>query len=343
MLTLFSPDHRLHVSSGELLAGGFEPAWERPERADLIRDRIAARGLGPIEAPEAPRKADILRVHDAGLVDLVETGWEAWRAAGRAGDALPFTWRARGMRDDHRPTSIDGRLTYHAFDAGTPLTRTTGQAAFASAAAAATAARRLAAGEASVFALCRPPGHHASRDQYGGYCFLNNAAIGAEVLKAEGAGRIAILDIDYHHGNGTQQIFEARADVLYASIHGDPDYEFPFLSGWADETGTGPGEGFTLNLPLPAGSAFDAWGGALDRALARIADFGPDALVVSLGVDAYREDPISQFRLETADFLRVGERIARIRAPVLFVMEGGYALEAIAENAVNVLEGWIGA
>ncbi|MCC2112866.1 MAG: histone deacetylase family protein, partial [Hyphomicrobiales bacterium] len=173
-----------------------------------------------------------------------------------------------------------------------------------------------------------------------GYCFLNNAAIAAEHLRANGAERVAILDVDYHHGNGTQAIFEARADVFFASLHADPRDEYPYFSGHADETGIGDGEGFTANYPLPLGTGIEAWMAALDHALDRIAAFSPDSLIVSLGLDTFENDPISKFRLKTADYPAIGDRLARIDRPCLFVMEGGYAVEDLGTNTVGVLAGY---
>ncbi|EQL41595.1 acetylpolyamine aminohydrolase [Pseudomonas aeruginosa VRFPA03] len=194
-----------------------------------------------------------------------------------------------------------------------------------------------------IFALCRPPGHHAGGDFMGGYCFLNNAAIATQAFLDQGARRVAILDVDYHHGNGTQDIFYRRDDVLFASIHGDPRVEYPYFLGYADERGEGAGEGCNHNYPLAHGSGWDLWSAALDDACVRIAGYAPDALVISLGVDTYKEDPISQFKLDSPDYLRMGERIARLGLPTLFIMEGGYAVEAIGINAVNVLQGYEGA
>jgi len=174
----------------------------------------------------------------------------------------------------------------------------------------------------------------------GGYCYLNNAAIAAQAFLDQGRRKVAILDVDYHHGNGTQDIFYARNDVLFASIHGDPQAEFPFFLGYADETGEGAGLGYNFNYPLPAGSDWTAWSAALDQACERIAGFDADVLVVSLGVDTFKDDPISQFKLDSPNYLAMGERIARLGKPTLFVMEGGYAVAEIGINAVNVLEGF---
>ena len=177
----------------------------------------------------------------------------------------------------------------------------------------------------------------------GGYCFLNNAAVAAQALLNSGNSRVAILDVDYHHGNGTQSIFYDRADVLFTSIHGSPLTEYPFYLGHADELGEGAGEGFNLNLPLPAGSGNEAWFAALDAACRRIAQHGAQALVVSLGLDTFAGDPISKFKLQSDDFTRLGERIAKLGLPTIFVLEGGYAAAELGINAVNVLEGFEGA
>jgi len=177
----------------------------------------------------------------------------------------------------------------------------------------------------------------------GGYCYLNNAAIAAQAFLDQGRKKVAILDVDYHHGNGTQDIFYQRSDVLFVSIHGDPTEEFPFFLGYADELGEGAGEGYNFNYPLPMGSTWDTWNAALEQACQRVAEYGAEVVVVSLGVDTYMEDPISQFKLDSPDYLTMGRRIAALGLPTLFIMEGGYAVEAIGVNAVNVLEGFEGA
>jgi acetoin utilization deacetylase AcuC-like enzyme len=195
-------------------------------------------------------------------------------------------------------------------------------------------------GQRSAFALSRPPGHHAGADFMGGYCFLNNAALAAQALRNNGADRVAVLDIDYHHGNGTQAIFYERADVLTVSIHGDPKTEYPFFLGHADERGAGAATGFNLNLPLPRGTNFATWRAALHRGLERVRSFGAQALVVSLGVDTFEGDPISGFQLRSEDYLTVGRDIASAGLPTVFVFEGGYAVEEVGVNTVNVLEGF---
>jgi acetoin utilization deacetylase AcuC-like enzyme len=196
------------------------------------------------------------------------------------------------------------------------------------------------AGARAAFALCRPPGHHAGADYMGGYCYLNNAAIAAEAAQAAGCKRVAILDIDYHHGNGTQDIFLARGDVFFASIHADPRTDYPFFWGHADERGVDEGEGATLNLPLPRGIAMRDYEAALDRALGATAGFGADLLVCSFGADTFAGDPISFFALETADYGPLARRIASLGLPTLVVMEGGYAVEALGANVAAFLSGF---
>jgi acetoin utilization deacetylase AcuC-like enzyme len=341
METIFNTKHLQHQSPGELTQDGYVPAFEKPERAELILSRLKETSIGPVREQTPHDLADILRIHDAGMVALLQNAAAEWAELGRPGAAVPFTWATRGMREDRVPKSLDGRLSYYCFDAGTPLTATSWEAIKASADTALTAADLITGGAASAFALCRPPGHHAGSDHYGGYCFLNNAAIAAQKLLDKGASRIAILDVDYHHGNGTQQIFYARNDVLVVNLHADPDSEYPFRLGYADEPGIGAGEGFNLNFPLPPGTAWRAYLTALTAALKRIETYSPDIVVVSVGVDTFKADPISKFKLEQEDYLRMGEAIRSLNKPTLFIMEGGYAVAEIGINAVNVLSGFL--
>jgi acetoin utilization deacetylase AcuC-like enzyme len=247
------------------------------------------------------------------------------------------------MQMSRPPRNIDGKVGYYALANETAMTRGTWEAALSSAASAQAAQRHVAGGASAAFALCRPPGHHATADMFGGYCFINNVALVAEAFRAQGAGRVAVLDIDFHHGNGTQDIFYGRGDVFFASIHGAPEDAFPYFLGYADETGAGKGEDANVNYPFPPGTAYGHWAEALDDALARIRAWGAEALVVSLGVDAYKDDPISFFRLDSPDFMDAGRRIGGLKLPTVFCMEGGYAIEAVGINAVNVLEGFEGA
>ncbi len=342
MKTLFSPVELTHDPKHEISDGRLMPAVEIPARAEIVRDRILATGLGEILEPEDFGTAPLARVHSEDYLDFLERFWKRWSDAGREGEAFPFVWPVRHLRPDPVPDHIDGLLGRYSFDAGTPIGEHTYAAARAAANCALTAAKRVGGGERAAFALCRPPGHHAAADYYGGYCFLNNAAIAAQWMRDAGAERIAVLDVDYHHGNGTQAIFYHRDDVLFLSLHADPREEYPYFLGHADEMGVGPGEGFNANFPLPLGTDWPIWSEALEAALAKVAAFSPDTLIVSLGLDPYERDPISKFRLVSDDFSRLGARLAKVGLPTVFVMEGGYAVEALGVNCVNVLTGFEG-
>jgi acetoin utilization deacetylase AcuC-like enzyme len=341
MKTVYTDDHRHQDGKLELIDGKFLPPFEMPRRAEIVIDRVKATKLGPIVAPQEFGLEPIRRVHDKGFVEFLRTAWDEWVQAHGAYDALPLVWHTRGFRKKPPlPEAIDGKFSYYAIDAGTPITAGTWRAVSAAANVALTGVKLVEGGERTAFSLCRPPGHHAGSDFYGGYCFLNNAAIAAQAFRDKGAKRVAILDVDYHHGNGTQEMFYGRADVLTISIHADPRQEYPFFLGFADETGKGKGEGFHLNLPLRWGSAWDRYEGALQTAMKRIRKYGPDVIVVSLGLDTFKEDPISKFKLDHKDYLRMGEMIAGAGKPTLFVMEGGYAVDALGVNTVNVLTGF---
>ncbi len=339
MITVYSDAHRLHAPKGEIFGGELVTPFESPFRADLILEAVREAGLGPVVEPEAFGLDRVLAVHEPGYVEFLRTIWERWTAEGYAGDAIPTCFPARRMAQ-RPPEDVDGLLGYYAFASETSICAGTWEATLAATRCALTGAKQLHGGARSAFALCRPPGHHAARDLFGGYCFLNHAAIATQWLRDAGAGRVAVLDVDFHHGNGTQDIFYDRADVLVLSIHGDPKDAFPHFLGFADETGAGAGEGFTTNYPLPRGTPYDRWAEALDDALTRIRNFGAEALVVSLGVDTYEKDPISFFRLKAEDFARYGETLGRAGLPTLFCMEGGYGVPEIGLNTANVLRGF---
>ncbi|OWU85709.1 acetylpolyamine aminohydrolase [Oceanicola sp. 22II-s10i] len=343
MRTFHSETHRLHFPQAELSGGQFVTPYERPSRVEYVLNRLAERGFPKVEAPGAVDVAPIRAMCDAGYLEFLETAWEQWKAEGMEGEIIAASFPARRMQIARPPRNIDGKAGYYALASETAITRGTWEAAQGSAACAQAATRAVIGGDRAAFALCRPPGHHATADMYGGYCFINNAALAADQFRASGAAKVAVLDIDFHHGNGTQDILYDRGDVFFASLHGAPEDAFPYFLGYADETGTGAGEGATANYPMAPGTAYDLWSGALDDALARIRAFGAEALVVSLGVDAYKDDPISFFKLDSPDFMDAGRRIATLNLPTVFCMEGGYAIEAVGVNAVNVLEGFEGA
>ncbi len=346
MITFFNPNHVAHAGQLEMYRGELVPCFEVPSRADRVLAELEHRQLGSIQPAsliDGSLRSVLEKVHSSRYLQFLERAWGEWiklAPENSERDALPSVWSVRGMRSDRLPSNFAARMGLFSFDMGTPLTAGTWQAAIGGAGCALSAANRLLAGERGTFALTRPPGHHAGADFFGGYCFINNAAVAAQVLLDGGMARVAILDIDYHHGNGTQAIFYRRSDVMFASIHGDPSSEYPFFLGYADETGEGDGVGYNHNLPLPKGSDFDVWGQALTEGLDSIFGFKPDGLVVSLGVDTFIDDPISGFRFLEEDYLAVGRQIANIGLPTVFVMEGGYALEAIGRNVANVLQGF---
>lgn len=330
-----------------MFRGRLVPCHETPARLEYVLDALRQRGIGTLQTPAAPDLDLIRRVHSPRYVDFLQGAWADWVALDPDNaelDILPSVWPVRGFRHDISPSNFAARVGLFSFDSGSPLTAGTWEAAVAGAACAIDAARAVSRGNGSraAMALTRPPGHHAGADFFGGYCFLNNAALAAQALREAGAERVAVLDIDYHHGNGTQSIFYERGDVLTVSVHGDPTTEYPFFLGYADESGQGAGLGANLNLPLAAGTDFAGWSEALERGLAAIDRFKPDALVIALGVDTYEGDPISKFKLRSADYLQVGARLARLGLPAVFTMEGGYAVAEVGTNVANVLEGYAG-
>jgi len=343
MRTVFSEDHRLHFPQGELYGGELVTPFERPSRIEYVLRRLKDVGM---PAPEAPGEVDmalISAVHDAGYLNFLENAWDEWKAAGLGGEIIAASMPVRHQERVRPPRNIDGKVGYYCLASETAITAGTWQAALSSAATVQSAQRLVASGERAAFALCRPPGHHATRDQFGGYCFINNAAVSAQMFIDGGASRVAILDVDFHHGNGTQDIFYDRGDVLFCSLHGEPEDAFPYFVGYAEETGIDAGEGFNANYPMADGSPFSVWRESLKDAISKIADYGPDALVVSLGVDTFEEDPISFFKLKNDDYKTMGADIAGLGLPTLIVMEGGYAIEDVGINTVNVLEGFEGA
>jgi len=340
MKTVFSPLHAGHAGTMELISGAIVPGFEKPPRAEIIKARVESENLGPILPPRVHDLAAAKRVHRADYIDFLPTVWPQWEAAGHEGCALPFTWPTRGLRGDVLPKTIDARLGFYSFDGGAPFVKGTWDAIKSSYDVALTAAAIVNDGERAAFALCRPPGHHAGAGFMGGYCYINNAAVVAQWFRGQGAGRISILDVDYHHGNGTQEIFYTRSDVQVLNLHADPMVEYPYFLGHADERGQGPGEGFNLNYPMPFGTDWDAWNASLEEACRKLVAYAPDVIVVSLGVDTFEKDPISQFKLKSPDYPKIGARIARLGLPTLFVMEGGYAVDEIGINAVGVLTGF---
>ena len=351
MRVFHSPKHRLHEPAVEVFSGRTGPSWEVAARAEGIRDALAADPAFVLELPSEHGLEPALAIHDAGLVRFLAEAWDAWRAAGETSDAfMADTFLHAGFRraagggaaalpEPHAP---GGRIGYWCFDTATAITGGTWEAARAAVDVAVSAADAVLAGEPVAYGLCRPPGHHAGRSVFGGYCYLNNAAIAAEHLVGAGAGRVGILDLDYHHGNGTQEVFWERADVPYASLHGDPDRSYPYFTGRAGETGAGAGAGATFNQPLPAGTGDTAYLAALERALDWLGGRHDGILVVSLGMDTFGLDPLCDFALTTPTYYETGSRVAATGARLVVIAEGGYHLPTIGENVRQWLRGAAG-
>ena len=325
---------RLHAPAGEFFNGALHPAAEHPGRVDAILNTV-----GPTEAPSDFGLEPILRVHSADYVEFLRTAHEQWRDAGRDGDAFPYTFPVVGRRP-LKLSRIDALLGQYSFDTSTPIAEGTWAASYWAAQTPLAATDAVLGGERSAFALCRPPGHHCGKDYLGGYSYLSNAAIAAEHAITSGKKRVAILDVDYHHGNGTQDIFYERADVLYVSIHADPVMDYPYFWGHADEVGAGAGKGANLNLALPRGTDWNAYQPALIEALELIQQHDPELLIVSYGADTYEGDPISYFKLKTSDYAPMARRIAALGLPTIVVMEGGYAVDALGANVAAFLSGF---
>ena len=308
-----------------------------PERIDSILAAIETGGLGPPIEPIDAGLETVRAVHDGGMIEYLATAYERQETeADVSTPVFPTFFPPPGQR--RRPGCFEGLKGFHCTNTGVPLDENTWKAALASAHCAITGARVLRSGESTVYALCRPPGHHAGHDFFGGYCYLNNAAIAAQVLRENGE-RVAILDTDYHHGNGTQAIFYAEPDVWVGSLHIDPETDYPFFAGYADEVGIGAGEGTNWNVPLPPGTGQDRYLSNLDTLLTRLVEFDPQRLVVSAGFDTYIADPIGTFQLTTAGFNKVGRRIRTLNVPTLVVQEGGYCVPDLGRNVAAFLKG----
>jgi acetoin utilization deacetylase AcuC-like enzyme len=322
---LVTPQHQLH----HVRERGYV---ERPVRVERILQHV--RSLPGVEIVEVREhdEAAITAVHDPDFVRyLREVSGKLVEGRAVYPYVFPIRHRAR------KPVDDEVQSGYYCIDTFTPLTHNAYIAARAAVDCALTGAELVREGEQIVYAICRPPGHHAESAVYGGFCYFNIAAVGAHLLAVE--GRVAVLDIDFHHGNGTQEIFYTRSDVLTVSIHGDPSYAYPYFAGFADERGEGEGEGFNRNYPLGENITDDEYLATLAEALAGIATFGPRYLVVSVGLDIAKGDPTGAWAITTEGFERIGGAIARLGLPMLVVQEGGYDTRAIGRNARSFLTG----
>lgn len=330
----YAPPQALHAPALELQNGQMVPFAEKPARVAAMLNVLAA------PMPSADHGLDpILAVHDAGYVSFLQRAHKAWREADRPGDAFPYVFPIRKRRP-LTLSRIDAELGQYAYDCGTPIAEHTWQAAYWNAQTALSGINHVLTCNKPGFALCRPPGHHAGADYMGGYCYLNNVAIAAAAAITAGASRVAILDVDYHHGNGTQDIFYTRGDVLTVSLHADPKTDYPFYWGHADEIGSGPGAGANLNLPMPRGTTWPTYRDHLAKGIDKVSGFKPDILLVPFGADTYAHDPISFFSIQTEDYAAMGRTITQLNIPTLITMEGGYAIDALGANVAAFLSGF---
>lgn len=334
MQVVYHEAQKAHDPETFLVNGAQQRSPEQPGRVDALLTAAREQGHGVV-APADYGLGPVAAVHTPEYIQFLQNAYTRWsRIEGASKEIVP------NIHPDRRtvgyPKSVVGQAGYHMADTACPISAATWGSATASANTAVHAARLLDQGAPTAYALCRPPGHHAFKDLAGGFCFLNNSAIAAQDLRRT-AARVAILDVDLHHGNGTQGIFYDRADVLTVSIHADPARFYPFFWGHAAERGEGPGMGYNLNLPLPRGSGDDAFISALADALVRIEAFGPDAVVVALGLDAYEGDPFGGLAVTTPGFARIAEAIAGLKLPTLLVQEGGYLCDDLGPNLASFL------
>jgi acetoin utilization deacetylase AcuC-like enzyme len=339
MKVVYTEGHRRH-NPPHAFAGGCQTAFDDPpERAERILSAVCEAGLDVVE-PGSHGLDAVRTVHSDDYLEYLASAYEAWVAGDKSPDGvIPSTFPTRPM--SRKPGLLFKQAGWYCFDTETPIAENTLDAALGSASCALTGADLLLEGERCAYALTRPPGHHAGRDFCGGYCYLNNAALAARrLLDVSGArASVAIVDVDCHHGNGTQGIFYEMAEVFYASVHADPNSAYPYYWGYAEETGAGAGAGLNLNVPLPTGTGESAYLDALASALEVVARFRPAYLVVSLGTDAVAEDPLGLLALSADTFAKVGQRIAELDLPALVVQEGGYDLASIGECVASFLLG----
>jgi acetoin utilization deacetylase AcuC-like enzyme len=339
MKVYYSEVHRKHAPPFEVFDGGLRtPYMENPDRMDRILNALRTSDWAEIREPREFGLDPIYAVHDKDYIGFLASCWTEWLASEAMDKStlLPATFALR--RHPQKPTSLLGRAGYYIMDLSACIVEGTYQAALASANCALSAAEAVADGEHTAFALCRPPGHHAGKDYAGGYCFINNASVAANWLSTK--GNVALLDIDYHCGNGTQDIFYERDDVLTISLHADPNFEYPYYAGYANETGAGAGLGFHKNLPLEKGTDDARYLAALEEALSLIHRFEPKYLVVSAGMDIYAEDPLGTVKVTTEGIGAIGKRISALDLPTVIVMEGGYNNDALGRNIVSFLGGF---
>lgn len=340
MRIYYDEHHASHAPAAFINRGQSKPCPELPDRADILLDAAQAAGHD-IMTIGAFGIAPLRAVHDAGYLHYLQHAWSQWeKLPDHSDEVVPNVHPGRHMHG--KPKAVVGLAGYYHADCASPIGPGTWDGIRVSANTALSAARFVmehGAG-AHAYGLCRPPGHHAFTDMAGGFCFLNNTAIAAQYCLDHGARRVAIVDVDVHHGNGTQGIFYARADVLTVSLHGDPAHFYPFFAGYAEETGEGEGAGFNLNVPLRRGTADVGYLARLEAALERVQAYAPDVLVLALGLDASRDDPLAFLGISTGGFARIGAAAGALGLPTVIIQEGGYVCAALGNNLVSALRGF---
>lgn len=336
MDVFFHPDQLVHHPQTYYSRGQMRTPQEVPERVARLLQGVGELGF-PVIRPDDHGMAPLLDTHAISYLRFLEAAHRKWKQ-------MPADWGDEVMSNVfvREPNALRGILAEAArylADGSCPVGPSTWHSAYWSAQSAVAGARTVLEGKRSAYALCRPPGHHARVDAAGGFCYLNNSAIAAQVLRGK-FGRVVILDTDMHHGQGIQDIFYERDDVFYISIHGDTTNFYPVVCGFDDERGADKGYGYNLNLPMPHGSGEHVFFDRLDEAMAAIKGFEPDALVLALGFDIYREDPQAQVAVSAAGFGRLGKTVASLNLPTLIVQEGGYHIETLHSNLKQFFSGF---
>ncbi|WP_298452178.1 histone deacetylase family protein [uncultured Marinobacter sp.] len=334
MKAFFHPAQDKHAPQSYFTRGQMRQPQEVPDRTHQMLEGLKAAGI-PVLQPSDQGARPIAKVHDLGYLRFLESAHRRWKKMDDWGEEVMSNIF---VRSPNHLTGILAEAARYQADGSSPIGEHTWEAAYWSAQTALAAADALMAGDRTSYAVCRPPGHHARKDSAGGFCYLNNAAIAAEHMKPR-FPRLVILDPDMHHGQGIQEIFYERNDVLYISIHGDPTNFYPVVSGFENERGEGEGYGYNINLPMPHGSSEEDFFVKVEEAAAAIKLFQPDALILTLGFDIYKDDPQAKVSVTSEGFCRLGTHMSQLGLPTLVVQEGGYDLDSLSENVQQFFKG----